>query len=599
MDMPDVAHLDPLTNSVSLADVGAGPLETWITYPGIALGDLVLINWRGCGASGEVSDLFGEREVDVLDAAGRWVFQIPNSLVTSLSGGIVFYSFQRLDPAGLPVGDESLRRHFFIDRPALPMPMWSLEVAQVRDAHDLIIDMETLDPNGPLVVTPPYAAMAPGQRVTLFWRPWYDEDWEGSEVRQEHVVSAAEVGQPLLWRLDYGDVFQYVYGFAYLQYCIEFDNGTLSYSPEQCFSIDYIDTVLPPVAPQLAAPHIPGHVGDHLDPDDNAYREGVWLIGENYPELELGDSLLLFAEGPTLELRTFRADASSVDSGRIAFFLDRAWLQSEVNRGQQVTFSYAFAREGMQRVSQALTVALQRPLYLPLPIIRDARPEAGDEVHQGTVHPRDLQQGAQVSVPADAVTDGGTKRVHWESHGSNGYLVIDTPDAGYPRRFSVPRAFMAANFGRRLWVYYSVTKHHQVPQASAKFDLRVADFEADNYPLVQLDGVANQQLSLAKVPATGCRCRLGSWPFMAEGQRLGMRVEGLPNSGKPGEFEIRPRDTEVTEDEYYDGEIEGFITKAFLQGLKLNQQFRVLVQASFDDGETWRNFRSVEITLIN
>ena len=593
MDMPDVAHLDPLTNSVNLAALGGGPLETWITYPNIAQNDLVLINWRGRGASGEVSDLFGKRDVDVV-VDGRWMYRIANSVLAPLSGGIVFYSFQRLDHAGQPVGDESLRRYFFIDRPALPV--WKPEVAQLRDAHDLVIDLLTLDPAGVLAVTPPYAAMAAGQRVTLFWRPTFPGGGAGMEVRLEHVVSAAEVGQPLLWRLDYGAVFPYIDGFGYLQYCIEFDNGTLTYSPEQRFSIVLAQ---PPAAPLLAAPSIPGLVGDLLDPDDNAYQDGVWLIGENYPELELGDSLLLYAEGPELELRTFRADASSVDSGRMAFFLDRAWLQSEVNRGQEVTFSYAFARDGAQRHSKLLTVALQRPLHLPLPKIRDARPEAGDELHQGTVYPQNLQSGAQVSVPDDAVIDGGTLRLHWEGHGSTGNLVIGTPDVGHPRRFSVPRAAMAANFGRRLWVYYAVTKPGQAAQASAKFDLRVADYEAGSYPLVQLDGVENQQLSLAKVPATGCRCRLGSWPFMAEGQRLGMHAEGVPQSGKPGEFEIRPRDTEVTDDEYYDGEIVGFISKAFLQGLKLNQQFRVLVQASFDDGETWRNFRSVDITLIN
>ncbi|MDU9405521.1 hypothetical protein RTH46_23865 [Pseudomonas sp. zfem004] len=604
MDMPDVAHLDPRTNSVSLAALGGGPLETWITYQNIAPNDLVLINWRGRGASGEVSDLFGERDVDALDGAGRWMFRIPNSVLTPLSGGIVFYSFQRLDQAGQPVGDESLRRYFFIDRPALPM--WKPEVAQLRDAHDLVIDVDALNPAGVLAVTPPYAAMAVGQRLTLFWRPWDASGSEGSEVKLVHVVSAAEVGQPLLWRLGHGDVYPYMFGIGYLQYCIEYDNGTLTYSPEQRFSIVFRD---PPAAPLLAAPSIPGLVGDQLDPDDNAYRDGVWLIGENYPELELGDSLLLYAEGPNLELRTFRADASSVDSGRIAFFLDRAWLQSEVNRGQEVTFSYAFARHGAQRHSQALTVALRRPLHLPLPIIRDAKPEAGDELHQGTVYPQNLQSGAQVSVPDDAVIDGGTLRVHWEGHGSTGNMVIGTPDPGYTKRFSVPRAAMAANFGRRLWVYYTVTKPGQAAQASAEFDLRVADYEAASYPLVQLDGVVNQRLSLAQVPAAGCRCRLGSWPFMAPGQYLGMHAEGVPrrakrrkgvpHSEKTVRFEIRPQGTEVTEDEYYDSEIVGFISKAYLQGLKLNQQFRVSVQASFDDGETWRDFRSVDITLVN
>lgn len=593
MDRPTVDHLDLRTNSVDLAALGSDDLKTWITYPGIAVGDFVYLNWRGCAADGEVVDIFGPLEVRALDSQGRWMREISNATLQALSEGTVFYSYQRLDAGLNPVGDESQRRFFFVDRP--PEASVSLPVAHLRDAHDLIIDVEPLPTSGVVVVAPPYAAMAAGDVVTLSWHPWYDPGWAGEVVTLEHQVLESDIGQPLRWRLEYSDVYQYFDGFAFLRYSIAYADGGSSRSPEQRYEIVWGE---PSAEPLLPAPVVPGHSGGVLDPDDPAYQQGVWLLIDAYPGLAQGDSLVLYADGPDLTVRTLPADLSVIDSDRLAVHLDRAWLQSDANRGQQVTFSYQFGRPGAQKRSQALTVSLQRPLFLPLPIIRDARPEPGDEGYQGTVYPRDLQQGAVVNVPPEAVIDDGAIRLHWEGHGRTGHVIVDPPGSGNPREFRVPRSAMAANLGHRLWVYYAVTKPGQAPQASAKFDLRVADYEQASYPLIQLDGVENQQLSLAKVPIAGCRCLLGTWPFMAEGQFLGISAQGVPSAGKPGEWVVRSPDSEVTEDEYYDGRIEAWLPKAFLEGLVLNATFRVTVQASFDEGESWKDFRSVDITLI-
>ncbi|MDH0732386.1 hypothetical protein N5F23_23925 [Pseudomonas sichuanensis] len=128
MDRPEAAHLDPRTSSVGLAAVGTDPLDAFITYPGIAPGDGALINWRGHCDDGSAEDLFGVHSADALDGRERWRFHIPNAAVTVLRTNLVFYSFQPLNGAGNPVGDESLRRYFFIDRPMLPA--WVPEIAR-------------------------------------------------------------------------------------------------------------------------------------------------------------------------------------------------------------------------------------------------------------------------------------------------------------------------------------------------------------------------------------------------------------------------------------------------------------------------------------
>lgn len=599
-DRPEVAHLDLRTNSVDLDALASGPLQTWITYSGITVGDYVKIHWRGLMEDGTVEDIYSVEEVDVLDAQQRWRFEIDFNRVSRLRGGTVFYSFQLPDSTGA-FTRESKRRHFYVNRMA--DGLWALPVAHLQGAHDLIIDVEQLKPEGLYLATPPYVSMAEGDTVLLLWEPHFDEFTPGTPINLQHDVSSADLGQPLLWHLERGDVETYVFGFGILHYRIEYANGVESRAPEQRFDIVWPNPSDPPATPLLAAPSIPGHVGDTLDPDDDAYKDGIWLLADPYPDLRLGDSLVLYAEGPEVSLRSVRADVSSLDSQHLAFHLDRAWLQSEVNRGKQITFSYEYGRPGAQKRSEGLTVALQRPLNLPLPVIKDAVSEGNDEPHQGTVHPSNLNGGAEVRIPADAELGEGELpapqvSLHWEGHGSTGSVIVPQPVSGDLRLFRVPRTAIAANLGRRLDVYYTVTKTGELPRSSQKFDLKVADYGQQRYPLIQVAGVENEQLSLRRVPSGGALCSLGAWPFMAEGQLLGIEAEGAPKSRKSAKHTLRPRSTEVSDDEYYDGRVEAHLPKAFLQGLQLNRKFRLTVSASFDDGETWRDFRSVDIELI-
>ncbi|MFJ4443668.1 hypothetical protein ACIPZ8_16435 [Pseudomonas sp. NPDC089422] len=601
MEMPEVEHLDERSNSVNLDELGLDALSTWINYPGIAVGQYIHVNWRGCRADNTVDDIFGARQVLRLDPDKGWMFSVSNDRITALRGGQVFYSYMQVTSAGDPLSEESKRRAFYVQRP--DDGYWSLAVPHLQDAHECVIDASELNTEGVLLATAPYAAMSKGDEITLIWTPFYDEFAEGTPVQQKHVVEERDIGQPLLWHLEYGDVYNYLYGYGLLQYSIKFANGASISSPVQRFDIVWPEPTDPPLAPLLRAPSIDGFTGGALDPDDDAYQDGVWLELEDDPNLQVSDSLMLYAVGPEVTLRGVRADVSSLEGGRIAVRLDRAWLQSDENRGKQVAFSYEFARQGVQKRSEVLTVILQRKLHLPLPVITHATQEPGDDSHQGTVHPRNLNNGAEVRIPPDAELAEGELpapqvNMHWEGHGSTGGAIVPQPASGDRRLFKVPRSAMAANLGRRLEVYYTLTRSGETSRESEKFDLRVADFGTENYPLIQVAGVENRQLSLSKVPKDGARCTLDSWSFMAEGQQLGIEAEGSPKPGKPATHVLRPRTAEVSEDEYYEGGIEALLPKQFLDGLNLNSTLRLTASASFDDGETWRDFRSVDIELI-
>ena len=594
MDRPDVDHLDERLNSIDLGALGDANLSTWVSYSGVGSGQEIFLNWRGCRADNSVDDQYGLATVIRLDPQGRGEVMIVNDRVAALRGGQVFYSFWLTDERGDPVGEESDRRFFFVDRPA--DGLWTLPVAHLQDAHDCSINANST--NGVVVLaTAPYAAMAQGDKVYLRWEPWYFESMQGEVIEQVVEVEERHRGRPLEWSLDMANVS--LYSFAFLDYRIEFADGSSSRSPVQRFDIVWLD----PTSPLLEAPRIPGLVGSTLDPDDDAYRDGLWLEVEPYPELELGDSLVLYAVGRDVTLRSLRADPSSLDSKRMAFHLEREWLQSDDNRGAQVAFSYEFSRQGTQRRSQVLELTLQRKLHLPLPVILDAAQEQGDDSHQGVVHPRNLKGGAQVSIPQDAELGDGELPapqvlLHWEGHGSTGAVILPRPTAGDTRLFKVPREHMAANLGRQLEVYYTVTRSGEQPRTSEKFELRIADFDTSSYPSIQVRGTADRKLSLGKVPQAGASCSVVAWTFMAEGQLLGIEVEGVSKPGPVVRHTLRAP-TAVTGDEYYAGRFEATLPKSFLDSLKIDTYFRLTASASFDSGETWRDFPAPDIQLID
>lgn len=588
---PKVPGLGP-DNSIDLEQLGNDDLETFIDYPGLAEGDQFWPNWRGCSATGEVIDYFNDLVIvgpGELTPQGMRVY-IANYQLKALDQGWVFFSFQMDDPSAPDGrGEESLRIFFYVGKrsasSALPVP-------QLLESHDLHVDVSQIGPGGATVVTLPYQAMSVGDMVTLevlFSRP--DLGME-QPIKQTKELVASNLRKPLEWLVDQSSFLLFEDGYAELEFSVVYANPTV---PTQSHK-QTID-LIPPTPPLLPALVIEQAVGDMLDPD--AYPDGVTLIIPAYPGMQVDDHIVLSGIGDTRVMITLRVDQSTVDSGRVEMTLGYDWLSA--NNGNDVSLSYRYARVGSAGTSESLELTLRKPLNLPPPIIEGAIREGEDDEYKGYLWGRNVTNGAYCNVPQEAVIGSGDKvQMVWEGHVNGGRYIAD-PTVGNPKRFQIPKQNMPANLGKRVPVYYQVTLPGETnPYKSRRFNLEIKDIEA-GWPTIQIKSppAPGNRVSLASV-TTAVELELGTWTFIAEGQRVRVIAKGLLTTGGEARFNLREGDAQevVTEDEYYLGKVKVNLPKTFLETLKINEQFDVLVETSFDGGETYKEFPRISPQLI-
>ncbi|MBI6926868.1 hypothetical protein JET66_19700 [Pseudomonas putida] len=587
-DPPSVPSLGTGHN-LDLSDLGGLPLETFLNDPALKIGDWVTPHWRGCAADGEVIDMIDSFKIQIIYPQGVR-FSISNDRLQRLSGGYVFYSYQ---PGDVPrPDDESLRLFFTIDRPALGEQ--TLAVAQLREAHDLVIDPLSISQDLTVAV-PPYQAMTVGDTLIYDWVAYYAGSPQPA-YSQSHLVTKRDIGTVVGMTLPRSEVVHLFDGdHAELSYRIQYASGDESESPAQ--RVDIVESG-PPLSPLLPAPLIQDHDGSS-DLDPRVLLDGFTLLIDDYPDLQLGDQLVVYLEGPDMSLRGIRADVSTVISRQLQVRVEASWYSDELI-GKPLRLSYQVARLGAAWHSEALEIMVRRPLNLPMPLVDAAIPERGDEANQGTVSPEQIRWGARVRVPQAAETNEGEVWMHWDGHASTGKVIIEQADPADPRLFHIPAAAIPANLGKRLNVYYSLHLPDQNPYYSPAFDLKVANYATSRFPVIQghRDELIDGKLSLAALKGDHAHFTLDAWPFMAPGQRLTISVAGVAKAGG-GALQHVMRDAQPVRDEEYDqGNVKAELPKVFLQRLALNSVLRVSVQVSFDDGESFKPFPQLEPQLV-
>ena len=587
LPQPDVPSLGA-DNTIDLVELGNDALETYIKYPGIDLGHQFWPNWRGCSSSGEVIDYFNDLvtvEPDNLTPKGARVY-IANAQLKSLDQGWVFYSYQMDDPSAPGGrGEESLRRFFYVGkRPAMSL---LLPVPQFKESHDLKVDLSLIGPGGATVVTLPYQAMSAGDKVTLTIELAFDEDDPGSDYVRTKTLTDEDVGKPLQWKIPRDELEINDGGFATLSCKIVYATPTVpSASHKQELRI------IKPATPLLPPPAVKDFDGDMVDPE--AYPDGMPLVLAFYPDIQLGDDVVLYANGETRLVKTVRVDQTTIDSQKLEIVLDYQWLVD--NTSYEVSLEYQYARVGSAGASQPLTFTLRKPLNLPYPIIENVTSE---DVGEGFLLGRNTTGGVYIKLPEEAEIGAADKvRMVWDGYPDGGYYIAE-PTAGNPQRFQIPRQYMPANLGKRLWVFYEVTPTGEQPSASKRYNLLIKDMTS-GWPILQLKSppAPNLVLSLATVTSV-VNFELASWTFKAQGQRIRIRAEGVLQAGGKEHFNLRVGDSEVvTEDEYYADRLSATLSREFLAKLKLNEQFDVIVDASFDGGYSYKQFPRISPQLI-
>ncbi len=243
------------------------------------------------------------------------------------------------------------------------------------------------------------------------------------------------------------------------------------------------------------------------------------------------------------------------------------------------------------------------PRDLPWPDV-DKAAGSGEVI---SLVPENVALGATVIVPDTFVLNPDEVIwVQWAEPGALGAFRTSTPAPANSRRYAVPKEHVAPHVGKRLPVKYEVVGPKGT-EPSAVRQLELQKLNIDNLPIIQCEDRTGGTLSLALIPASGARFKLGTWTLMATTQRITIELTGTSVTGQPIKHTVLNSHA-VTSAELISGiGAAGNVTapKTFMSQLKRNARFSIQVYVSFDEGLTWPlpgvpNFpTSDDITLVD
>ncbi|WP_248797039.1 hypothetical protein [Pseudomonas sp. MWU13-2105] len=584
-------------NALDLGALGSDDLVTYVQYPGIAVGHVIAPQWRGRANNGQAIDETVQQDVDArleYDDNGEPRMPIPivNGKVAALDQGEVFYSYSYAEDGSNTFTEESLRLFFYVGKRPW-MSSLLLPVAHLKESHDLCVDPDQVSPQGATITTAAYQAMAEGDELELLWQVYRPGSPTPITHRIYKTVTAEEVGRPLEWNLSYVQL-QLIKngGHALMSYSVIYANPPDPAAPQTYSAVQRIVGVAPSV-PLLEAPAVVGHAGGQIDP--SLYPHGVPLQIPAYPGLQVGDSVVVYADSESSSTQVaLRLDISNVESGIIQLLLDVRWLQAHY--GEEVSLSYQYARAGASLNSTPLALTVRRALRLLAPIVPEGHnyDDDGSGILKGWISASNTQSGVLVDIPEQGEIARGDQRwLVWSGYGED--TVVERPITGSDWRYRVPVTEIPANLGKHVIIKYAVVPSGESdPYWSPVFDLEIRNFEG-GWPVLQAENPkvsdGKNGIKLSDVVSVMV-FKTGSWRFMNEGQLLRVIASGMRDSdGQTIVHTLRDESEPLTEEESYDqGYVLTELPRSFMVQLRVGEEFDVASEVSFDNGYSYKSF---------
>ena len=572
----------PLKNEYDEIDIDAlagQDLQTFIKGDHINPGDTVYPIWRALDPAGMPFDVLGSA-YDVAPGYDPDIglsVPIANRFLVSAKGGWAFYSYKL---NGFDDATPDSRRVFcYLGRRDRGVSE-GLSVVQARESHDRVIVWDELETEGVLFMAPPYQAMQVGDSVELVIRRFDATGTERSPVTERYDISASDIGQPLRWQVRKASFTPIREGHADIHYEVAL-TGRLDVllSPVQSVQV----ARAPSPTDYLPEVRIDGHAGDPIDP--GRFPDGLTVRVPAYPDMQVGDQLLLYWEGPTSfepQVRTARMDVSSLQVEDITFGIEAQLLEAGEHR-----VSYQFARAGAALSSKVMVLQVEAPRMLVVPRIEQA---LEDGPGRQMLEAAKAITGAYVSVPDFELRPGEKIEVHWQGYRNGGQQVTAIPESPDTRRYRIDPAVVAANMhqprdpeGRRFQVFYRIVGEDGTPlQDSPSVDLRIAPL-APNPTIACREADSNGELRNSRLTANGALLLItgaGLWPFAAEGQLLTISIDdvegGVLRDAKP-----------ITVGEVSGARVEQWLSRTVYGRMADGVQHTVRGQVSFDQGDSW------------
>lgn len=244
-------------------------------------------------------------------------------------------------------------------------------------------------------------------------------------------------------------------------------------------------------------------------------------------------------------------------------------------------------------VQRALARSLQSdpsppPRVLPPPRIKEA---TGSD-YFSTLLPSNAVNGVTFVIPDDAeIRPNETVTVYWGEPGTLGGYSTSTPNAPGSREFLIPRVHVAPHMNNRAELYYQINKPDLPPSPSHHVTVR----PVDGLPIVQSSKIQNGAINL-RTMGESATFTLDGWLFRHTSQFVNAWILGVDQDDLTKEIRLDianelPVPTEAGM------MVLGAVSRTELSRLGRNYQFRVSVEVSFDNKESWLKFPDVAAQL--
>lgn len=282
-------------------------------------------------------------------------------------------------------------------------------------------------------------------------------------------------------------------------------------------------------------------------------------------------------------------------------FIDIAgdWIRSQADGDRYVWYTVTDRAgnppNGQSAVERLIVSAQPTPRNLPPPKVIEATDIGWPS--RGTLNPVNATNGVNVVLHPDTSIQGDeVPQVQWGEEGQLGYYLADPVTPGV-WEYKIPKAYMAAHFGKVISVCYVFTDKKGQVHTSNPFTLTVSLYPKDRLSAPQC--AEGSPLSWALVPPVGASITMIAWPFIAAGQQLMIRVEGREDSSGTMINQVVLDRHPVTAGQAEKGiqKGEALIEKTFLAKIRLDTDLVVKAYVSFDNGQTWDGAASPNLNV--
>ncbi|MCI3205536.1 MULTISPECIES: hypothetical protein [Pandoraea] len=523
-------------------DPGPGPdgaLMVIPQWPSMAEGDSVTWFWLGTSDGGQ------ETKTVQVSTVGHVEVPISRGVVEANANGgdtvTVLYRIKRA--SGAEQDSESYQFK------VLPLPPVRLPAPLVEEAVDGVLDPSDAVDDATVTVKA-YPGMARDDVVTV----WFAKGTVG-EFTRTFFVSDNTVGQDIAMYVPHENVVLVDGLIVTVNYTVKVGDVV---TPSEDLLLE-VSTAI-----QWPAPYVREADGDYLP--EEAYGRGATTVVSWHEGMKVDDMLdIYWGEG---------ADEYH-DSIRIVGPMDYELIvpKSVVDRFlmQEVPVYYTITRGN--RVMESEVLNLRVGLFLPTL----GAPEVA-EAQQGVLKPTDARDGATVVITYEDMQVTDKIQLSWDGDTS---FAEASGDPSGTLEIVVPPGKVAMSLGRTVPVMYTL-KRGEKEIDSDTLNLTVNNFVPTNLPLAN---VVEQEDGVVSLPSfTGdATVRQPSWPLMAAGQRIWVRVLGTLDTDRPTTITLENGHV-VTEAE--GGKpFNSVLERADLEKLKDGSELRIEVKVTFDGSD--------------